>query len=75
MSPSSVSWTFELIRTGASRSLRECLAAELALTLSVTAHPDFIEGVRAVLVDKDRQPKWSPATLEAVDPAVIAAMF
>ena len=75
MSPSSVSWTFELIRAGASRTLRECLAAELALTRNATVHPDFIEGVRAVLVDKDRQPKWSPATLEAVDPAVIAAMF
>jgi enoyl-CoA hydratase len=75
MSPSSVCWTFELIRAGASRTLRECLAAELALTAKVTAHPDFIEGVRAVLIDKDRQPKWSPATLEAVDPATIAAMF
>jgi enoyl-CoA hydratase len=75
MSPSSVSWTFDLIRAGATRTLRECLAVELALTAKVTAHPDFIEGVRAVLVDKDRQPKWSPATLESVDPAAIAAMF
>jgi enoyl-CoA hydratase len=75
MSPSSVSWTFDLIRAGARRSLRECLAAELALTAKVTAHPDFIEGVRAVLVDKDRQPKWSPTTLEAVDPTAIAAML
>jgi enoyl-CoA hydratase len=64
-----------LIRAGARRSLRECLAAELALTAKVTAHPDFIEGVRAVLVDKDRQPKWSPTTLEAVDPTAIAAML
>jgi enoyl-CoA hydratase len=75
VSPSSVFWTFDLLRAGASRSLRECLAAELALTRHVTAHPDFIEGVRAVLIDKDRQPKWSPASLEAVDPAAIAAFF
>lgn len=75
VSPSSVSWTFELIRAGATRSLQECLKMELELVLQVTRHPDFIEGVRAVLVDKDRQPKWSPATLADVDPAVIAALF
>jgi enoyl-CoA hydratase len=39
------------------------------------AQPDFAEGVRAMLVDKDRKPKWQPARIEDVDPARIAAVF
>jgi enoyl-CoA hydratase len=74
-SPSSVYWSFEIIRAGASRNLRQCLAAELALVQKVTMHPEFHEGVRAVLIDKDRNPKWQPASLEHVDPAAISAMF
>ncbi len=74
-SPSAVLWTFELVRAGLGRTLPQCLAAELALTAYVTRHPDFAEGVRAMVIDKDRAPKWSPATLDAVDPASIAAMF
>jgi enoyl-CoA hydratase len=34
--------------------------------------PDFAEGVRAQLVDKDRRPNWSPARLEAVDVGAVA---
>ena len=33
------------------------------------------EGVRAMVVDKDRTPHWQPARIEEVDPAAIAAMF
>jgi enoyl-CoA hydratase len=75
MSPSSLCWSFAAIRRGATLPLREALAAELRLTRHVTRHPDFAEGVRAMVVDKDRAPRWTPPTLEAVDPAAIAAMF
>jgi enoyl-CoA hydratase len=75
MSPSAVLWSFEIIRRGAGRGLRECLAAELELTRRVTAHPDFVEGVRAMVVDKDRQPNWNPSRIEDVDPATIGRMF
>lgn len=74
-SPSSVMWSFELLRSGASRTLEDCLQAELALTRQATRHPDFLEGVRAMVVDKDRAPHWSPSTLAAVDQDAIAAMF
>jgi enoyl-CoA hydratase len=60
MSPSSLRWSFDIIRAGAARSLAQCLDAELALVLRVTRHPDFAEGVRAMVVDKDRAPKWGP---------------
>ena len=75
VSPSAVLWTFEIVRAGAGRTLPQALAAELALTRHVTRHPDFAEGVRAMVIDKDRQPRWSPATLAEVNPATIAAMF
>jgi enoyl-CoA hydratase len=74
-SPSAVHWSFAILRAGAHRSLPEALAAELALAVQVTSLPEFFEGVRAVLVDKDRAPRWQPARLEDVDPAVINALF
>ena len=74
-SPSAVLWTFELIRAGAGRTLPQALEADFALTGPVTGHPDFAEGVRAMVVDKDRTPRWSPARIEDVDPAAIRAMF
>ena len=70
MSPSSLLWSFEIIRRGEKLDLRTALAEELRLTRSVSVHPDFAEGVRAMLVDKDRQPRWA-----AADPAAITAMF
>ena len=75
-SPTSLFVTHALLARGGRQSLPACLAAELALTrVVVNRHPDFREGVRAVLVDKDNAPRWTPARIEDVDPAVIAAMF
>ncbi len=74
-SPSAVLWSFAAIRRGATLNLRGALAAELALTRKISVHPEFHEGVRAMLVDKDRTPKWSPARLEDVDAAAIDAVF
>lgn len=76
MSPTSLCVSLELIRRGATRTLEECLEMELALTrVMVNRHPDFREGVRSVVVDKDGRPSWSPIRLEEVDPAAIQAMF
>jgi enoyl-CoA hydratase/carnithine racemase len=75
MSPSSVLWSFGIVHRGAMRDLPACLAAELRLTRHVTQHPDFVEGVRAMVIDKDRAPKWSPAAIEDVDLPAIEAML
>jgi enoyl-CoA hydratase len=61
MSPSSLGWSLASLRAGARRSLEECLAAELALVTRIIRLPDFAEGVRAMVVDKDRKPRWQPA--------------
>jgi enoyl-CoA hydratase len=75
VSPSALCWTLAALRRGADLTLPQCQAAELALTRTTMRHPDFAEGVRAMVVDKDRKPRWQPARIEDVDPAAIAAMF
>ncbi|MDE8348789.1 MAG: enoyl-CoA hydratase/isomerase family protein [Acidocella sp.] len=75
LSPSSINWSFKIVADGAHRTLRQCLAAELRLVKKVTLHPEFFEGVRAVVVDKDRAPKWQPAMLEDIDLDTINGMF
>jgi enoyl-CoA hydratase len=74
MSPSSLVWSLRLLREGAKRTLPQCLDAELRATRTVTAGPEFLEGVRAMVVDKDRKPSWRPARLEDVDRAAVEAM-
>lgn len=75
VSPSALCWTLEALRRGADMTLPQCQAAELALTRTTMRHPDFVEGVRAMVVDKDRQPRWSPPRIEEVNAAEIAALF
>ena len=74
MSPSSLVWSLRLLCQGAERTLPACLDAELRATRTVTAGHEFIEGVRAMVVDKDRAPKWQPARIEDVDRAAAEAM-
>jgi len=59
MSRQSLELTLDLLLWGKQRTLRECLEAEREAARLVVASTDFIEGVRAALVDKDRQPIWA----------------
>ncbi len=56
-------------------TLEEALDVELRLCSHLYEHGEFIEGVRALLVDKDKSPKWSPSRLEDVTPAMVEALF
>lgn len=58
-SPQSLDVTLAALTAGKQQSLRRCLQMELDIAGHVITTPDFIEGVRAALVDKDRAPKWS----------------
>jgi len=65
-SPTSVKLVFRQIRTAANLDLKQCLAMEYRLAVRVLHSPDFREGVRAALIDKDRAPKWQPSSLAAI---------
>lgn len=56
-------------------SVPAVLGQDLALAVPMVLRPDFSEGVRAQVVDKDRNPAWSPSRLEDVDPAEVSALF
>lgn len=66
MSPTSMKITFKQLQHGAAMSLQEVLVMEYRLSQACMRGQDFYEGVRAVLIDKDQSPRWSPSTLEEV---------
>jgi enoyl-CoA hydratase len=75
-SPSSLMITLSALRTAASLgSLDECLDREFRMAVLRTHQHDFIEGVRAAIVDKDRNPRWVPATLAEVGDDDVATFF
>jgi enoyl-CoA hydratase len=75
-SPTSVKVTLRALRNAADLpSLREALDQEYRLSLRFHGSHDFLEGVRAQVIDKDRNPQWSPARLDDVVEETVAAYF
>ncbi|XP_069010989.1 3-hydroxyisobutyryl-CoA hydrolase, mitochondrial [Embiotoca jacksoni] len=66
MSPTSLKITHKQLQEGGALSLEDVLVMEYRLSQACMRGCDFHEGVRAVLVDKDQNPKWNPPTLEEV---------
>ena len=60
-SPHLVAVSFEMIRRGAALSFDECMRMEFRLALALAPAHDFVEGVRALLIDRDNKPAWNPA--------------
>ncbi len=75
-SPLSLKVTLRLLRLGrAEGTLEACLEREFAATAAVLRSHDFYEGVRAAVVDKDRNPQWRPAQLGDVTEQDVAAFL
>jgi enoyl-CoA hydratase/carnithine racemase len=74
-SPLSISVTLEMLRRGRDLSLAECFRMELHLDRQWFDKGDIIEGVRALIVDKDKNPHWNPPTLNEVTPQRVADFF
>jgi len=75
-SPTALAVTLRAIRIAATEpDLATALRRDYRVGRHALGWPDFAEGIRAQVVDKDRAPRWNPATLAAVDPAVVAAAF
>ena len=72
-SPTSLKVTLRLLRLARQdQRMQDSLEREFAATHTVLASDNFYEGVRAAVVDKDRNPKWLPATVEEVSDAMVA---
>ena len=74
-SPTSVMLAFQQLRRGATLDFEACMRLEYRIVCHILQGADFYEGVRAVIVDKDNAPKWSPAELADVTEADILAHF
>jgi len=75
-SPRGMVVALKLLRLArAASSLEECLVREYRAALEVFASDDFREGVRAAVIDKDRNPKWSPPRIEDVKAGMVAPYF
>ncbi len=74
-SPLAMGVTLEMLRRGRHLSLEQCFALELHLDRQWFERGDLIEGVRALLIDKDKTPRWNPPTLQALDAEHVASFF
>ncbi|MGH8790769.1 MAG: enoyl-CoA hydratase/isomerase family protein [Cupriavidus necator] len=74
-SPLSACATRELLLRGRRMDLADCFRMELAVVVNTFSQGDFIEGVRALIVDKDNTPNWRITSYDAVDDAAVQALF
>ena len=74
-SPTLLCVTHRQLSMGKSLTLAGCFRMELAMVQQCFEQGDFIEGVRALLIDKDTTPRWSPSRLEEVTTASVDAFF
>lgn len=75
-SPTSVKVTFKQLRDSPNWSIAETFIREQGMASRFMEHPDFVEGVSALLINKPRTtPNWKPATLDEVNSATVQEFF
>ncbi len=75
-SPLALKVTFEHLKRGRNyKNLKEALIVEYRLAARMIRQPDFLEGVRAVILDGDRSPKWRPSSLNEVSGEFVQSLF
>ena len=74
-SPLMMCVTHEMLRRGAGMAVADCLRMERTLVRRNFEHGEVLEGVRALVIDKDNAPQWNPASLDEVTGAMVAAFF
>jgi enoyl-CoA hydratase len=76
VSPTSLKITLRNIRSALSfERVEQSFQQDFRMSLACVAEHDFIEGIRAAIVDKDRNPAWRPDTLAGVTPAIVERHF
>ncbi len=74
-SPLALLWIDRQLEISRDMNLAEVFNSELLLGTNIVRHPEFAEGVRALLIDKDRNPKWQYSSLEEVPSALLDSFF
>jgi enoyl-CoA hydratase/carnithine racemase len=74
-SPTMLRVTLEQLERGRTLPLADCFRMELGIVEQCFEQGDFMEGIRALLIDRDNLPRWNPATLEEVSDASVQAFF
>jgi len=67
--------THELLQRGAALQVADCLRMERSLVRHNFEHGEVLEGIRALVIDKDNLPQWNPPTLDEVTPDMVARFF
>ncbi len=75
VSPTSLKVTLRQLQLGQTMTYDQVVTMEYRMSQWAMAHHDFYEGIRAVLVDKDKSPRWQPAQIEAVHAQTVEAAF
>ena len=74
-SPTLLKVTLQQLRRAASLSLAECFRMELNLINACMEQGDLVEGIRALVIDKDNRPRWQPPTLAEVSADAVQRFF
>ena len=74
-SPTSLKVALRAVRAAKALNLEEALNQEFRLVSALLRAPDLVEGIRAQVIDKDRNPRWIPSTLADVTPDMVDHYF